>query len=82
MVTATNPAPAAPQTDEEIAALHARIAPLVKAANAKLSQHQRIDDFRIWPEADFPRTHTLKIRRSEVQKWAAADVPLAVQDSE
>ena len=44
----------------------------------KLSQHQRIDDFRIWPESDFPRTHTLKIKRSEVQKWAAADVPLAL----
>ena len=38
-----------------------------------LSQQQRLDDFRIWPEADFPRTHTLKIKRSEVQKWAGAD---------
>jgi long-chain acyl-CoA synthetase len=82
MVTATNPAPAAPETDEEVATLRSRIEPLIKSANARLSQHQRIDDFRIWPEADFPRTHTLKIKRSEVQKWAAADMPLAIQDSE
>jgi long-chain acyl-CoA synthetase len=81
MVTPTNPAPAAPQTDEEIDALRKRIAPLIKAANSHLAQHQRIDDFRIWPEADFPRTHTLKIKRSEVQKWAAADAPLALQET-
>ncbi len=81
MVTATSPAPAAPQTEEETLALRKRIEPLVKAANARLSQHQRINDFRIWPEADFPRTHTLKIKRSEVQRWAGADVPLALQDT-
>ena len=65
-----------------MAALRKRIEPLIKAANGKLSQHQRIDDFRVWPDADFPRTHTLKIKRSEVQKWAAADVPLAIQDAD
>jgi long-chain acyl-CoA synthetase len=80
IVSATNPAPAAPQTEEEVAALRKRIEPLIKAANARLSQHQKVDDFRIWPESDFPRTHTLKIRRSEVQKWAGADTPLAQVD--
>lgn len=82
MVTANNPAPAAPQSDEEIAALRKRVEPLIKAANSRLSQHQRIDDFRIWPEADFPRTHTLKIKRSEVQKWAGADSPLPLTEAE
>ena len=55
-----------------MAALRARIEPLVKAgqrpARASISG---IDDFRIWPEADFPRTHTLKIKRAEVLRWAA-----------
>ena len=81
MVTSTSPAPAAPETDEETQALRKRIEPLVKAANARLSQHQRIDDFRIWPASDFPRTHTLKIKRSEVQRWVGADVPLTLQES-
>jgi long-chain acyl-CoA synthetase len=81
MVTATSPAPAAPETEVETQALRKRIEPLIKAANARLSQQQRINDFRIWPESDFPRTHTLKIRRSEVQRWAGADVPLALQDT-
>ncbi len=81
MITPNLPAPPAPQSDEEIAALRARIEPLIKQANSKLSQVQRLDDFRIWPEADFPRTHTLKIRRSEVQRWAGADTPLPFQDT-
>ena len=81
MVTPNNPAPAAPQSDEDIAALRKRVEPLIKAANLRLSQHQRIDDFRIWPEADFPRTHTLKIKRIEVQRWAGADLPLALRET-
>jgi long-chain acyl-CoA synthetase len=82
VITATNPALRPPETDEEMAALRLRIEPMIKEANARLGQQQRIDDFRIWPEADFPRTHTLKIRRSEVQRWAAADSPLPLQGLE
>jgi hypothetical protein len=81
VITPNSPSPAPPTTDAELAALRARIEPMIRAANSRLSQFQRIDDFRIWPEADFPRTHTLKIRRSEVQKWAGADTPLAIVDS-
>jgi len=81
IITPNSPPPPPPQNDAETAALRARIEPLVRAANARLSQHQRIDDFRIWPEADFPRTHTLKIKRSEVQRWTGSDTPLAIVDA-
>ncbi len=81
MITPNLPAPPPPQTEAETAALRARIEPLLKAANARLGQHQRVDGFRIWPEADFPRTHTLKVKRSEVQRWAGADAPLPVRDA-
>jgi len=81
VITPNSPAPPPPTDAAEVAALRARIEPMIRQANSKLSQHQRIDDFRIWPEADFPRTHTLKIKRSEVQKWAGADAPLAIVDS-
>ncbi len=80
IATANSPLIKAPETDEEVAILRARIEPMIKEANSRLSQHQRIDDFQIWPEADFPRTHTLKIRRSEVQRWAAADSPLPLSE--
>ena len=80
MITPNLPAPPAPQTPEEVAALRARIEPLIRAANERLSQHQRLDDFRIWSEADFPRTHTLKIRRGEVQRRIGADAPLGIVD--
>ena len=82
VVTASMPAVAPPKTDAEHAALRKRIEPMIREANAHLSQHQRIDDFRIWPEADFPRTHTLKIKRAEVQRWAGGDIPLALHDSD
>ena len=37
-----------------------------RAANAILAPHQRIAGFTLWPEPDFPRTHTLKIKRHDV----------------
>ena len=45
----------------------------VKAANASLGPNQRIAGWRLWPEADFPRTHTFKIKRDRVRTWAAVD---------
>jgi long-chain acyl-CoA synthetase len=62
------------------AAVRAEIDQIVRASNATLSVHQRIDAWRVWPEPDFPRTHTLKIRRDAVRAWAAVDVPLRVRD--
>jgi long-chain acyl-CoA synthetase len=50
----------------------------VKAANATLGPNQRIAGWRLWPEADFPRTHTFKVKRDRVRAWAAADQSLPV----
>jgi long-chain acyl-CoA synthetase len=63
-------------------ALHAEIEAAVKAANADLSMHQRIVAWRLWPERDFPRTHTLKIRRNRVREWAGGEVALQVHEAE
>jgi long-chain acyl-CoA synthetase len=55
----------------------------IKAANADLSMHQRLAGWRLWPERDFPRTHTLKIRRNQVREWAGGDaVALQVHENE
>jgi long-chain acyl-CoA synthetase len=43
----------------------------VRRANGNLAPHQRIGTWRRWPEEDFPRTHTLKVRRGPVQEWYA-----------
>ena len=40
---------------------------IVGGANAKLLPRQRVRDYTIWPEPDFPRTGTGKVRRGEVQ---------------
>jgi long-chain acyl-CoA synthetase len=61
------------------AAARAAINGIVKTANASLATHQRIAGWRLWPEADFPRTHTLKVKRDQVRAWAAVDTPLPVQ---
>jgi len=44
----------------------------VKQANASLSPHQRVRRWVRWQGADFPRTHTLKVRRDDVKAWYAA----------
>jgi long-chain acyl-CoA synthetase len=60
------------------AALRATSDAAVKAANAMLGPNQHIAGWRLWPESDFPRTHTLKVKRDLVRAWAAADVPVTV----
>jgi long-chain acyl-CoA synthetase len=62
--------------------LRAEIDALVKAANADLSMHQRIAAWRLWPERDFPRTHTMKIKRNPVREWVGSDAALQVHETE
>ena len=52
----------------------------VKAANATLAVHQRVAASRVWPDDDFPRTHTLKVKRDVVRRSAASDEPLPVRE--
>jgi long-chain acyl-CoA synthetase len=67
-------------TDSEAAGLNESIQAGVKAANASLAVHQRVAAFRVWPEDDFPRTHTLKVKRDVIRRWAAIDEPLPVRE--
>jgi long-chain acyl-CoA synthetase len=39
----------------------------VRTANAELDIHQRIAAWHTWPDDDFPRTHTLKVRKDLVR---------------
>jgi long-chain acyl-CoA synthetase len=66
--------------DEAPADVRPRVDAAVKAANARLGPNQRIAGWRLWPEADFPRTHTLKVKRDPIRRWLAADAPLPVSD--
>ena len=54
----------------------------IKAANRTLAVHQRVAAWRLWPEVDFPRTHTLKVRRDRVRVWVAADQPLPIREED
>ena len=81
VIRAGQPAPPPRSADEETA-VEAQIERVIKAANADLSMHQRIAGWRLWPEPDFPRTHTLKIRRNEVRAWAGDDVALKVREAD
>jgi long-chain acyl-CoA synthetase len=65
--------PAAPPAE-----LRGRIDAAVKAANVSLGANQHIAGWRLWPDADFPRTHTLKVKRDLVRAWVAADSAVAV----
>ena len=58
---------------EEPTATETRVDAAVKAANRTLGPNQRIAGWRQWPTGDFPRTHTLKIKRDPVRRWAAGE---------
>jgi long-chain acyl-CoA synthetase len=45
---------------------------IVRDANARLAAHQQIRGYSVWPDEDFPRTHTLKVRKHEVIARLAA----------
>ena len=47
----------------------ALLAAAVREANTRLAPHQRVVTWRRWPDDDFPRTHTLKVRRAPVEAW-------------
>jgi long-chain acyl-CoA synthetase len=63
-------------------ALRADVDAAVKRANATLGINQRVAGWRLWPEDDFPRTHTLKVKRDQVRAWVVADAPLPVTQGE
>lgn len=65
------PATAPTGLAEPPAELRAQIDEAVRAANATLGINQRIDAWRLWPAADFPRTHTFKVKRDQVRAWVA-----------
>jgi long-chain acyl-CoA synthetase len=61
--------------------LRDEIEPAIRAANATLAVHQRVVAWRLWPEADFPRTHTLKVQRDRVRAWVVTDEPIPIRES-
>ena len=42
---------------------------IIEQANKQLQPHQRIMDWSIWPEADFPRSATRKVKKEPVIAW-------------
>jgi len=65
---------------DDAADVRGRIEAAVKAANSTLGPNQRIAGWRLWPDLDFPRTHTLKVKRIQVRAWADVGTPLPVSD--
>ena len=45
---------------------------VIQRANKQLASHQQIRGFTIWPHQDFPRTHTLKVKRLEMLEMLPA----------
>ena len=39
---------------------------IVQQANKQLAAHQQIRGYTVWPETDFPRTNTLKVKKLDV----------------
>ena len=54
-----------------------RAAEIVAEANRELAEHQQVRGFTVWPEADFPRTHTLKVKKTVLVDALGAGLPSA-----
>ncbi len=48
-------------------------APVIERANQMLARHQQIRRWHVWPETDFPRTPTHKIRKRDIIKELGAE---------
>jgi long-chain acyl-CoA synthetase len=54
---------------------------IVRRANARLADFQRVRNFSIWPQDEFPRTEgTGKLKRHEIAKGAPPPAPAASAD--
>ena len=79
--TAPDDQRATPAIDDALPAeVRAEIDAAIKSANASLGPNQRIVGWRLWPEADFPRTHTFKVKRDRVRAWAAVEAAMPVSE--
>jgi long-chain acyl-CoA synthetase len=55
---------------------------IVRGANATLEDHQRVRSTSIWPAESLPRTEgTQKLKRREIQRWAAGEATGAATTS-
>jgi long-chain acyl-CoA synthetase len=72
------PRPGAAHVDIDPAALKGSVDAALKEANGVLGPQQRIAGWRLWPEDDFPRTHTLKVKRDLIRQWVADGSPPTV----
>ena len=49
-------------------------ADVVRATNAQVASHQQIRGFSVWPDDDFPRTPTLKVKKAQLAEWVRAEL--------
>jgi long-chain acyl-CoA synthetase len=59
----------------------ASIEAAIREANSHLGPNQRIAGWRLWPDLDFPRTHTLKVKRDAIRSWASADEAMPADEA-
>ena len=48
-------------------------APAIERANQTLARHQRVRRWHVWPEGDFPRTPTQKVRKRDILERLRAE---------
>jgi len=46
---------------------------IIQEVNARIPPEQQIESWSLWPQDDFPKTTTLKIKKNEVRKHLIAD---------
>ncbi|OGB84689.1 hypothetical protein A3F66_00030 [candidate division TM6 bacterium RIFCSPHIGHO2_12_FULL_32_22] len=55
---------------------------IIKEANSHLASYQKITGWSVWPELDFPRTVTRKIKKNDVIEWLQSQKTTSKPDHE
>jgi long-chain acyl-CoA synthetase len=55
---------------------------IIEAANRKLASYQQITAWSTWPQKDFPRSQTRKVKKGEVIKWLESKEKISKEKTE
>jgi long-chain acyl-CoA synthetase len=65
----------------EAASNNAHLEKIIEQANTQLASYQQINSWSVWPEQDFPRSATRKVKKNEVSAYVSEQSKTKIQST-